>query len=518
VRQECPVRGETAKADPGDRRRHGSSVRHPRCPRGRDRAANQAGLDLLGYSREELLRLRIPDVDADPDAVLPAHGEPLGGGRLVNYQHRVVRKDGRIVTVLDNSRPLTDGSGAVVGMQSTLSDITGLVEAQEERARLQARLHEAQALEAIGRLAGGVAHDFNNMLGVILGCTELALSRLPPGDPIRALLDEARDAALRSAGLTRQLLALASRQAAEPVVLDLNATVAGMLSMLGRVIGENVQLVWTPGAGVWPVRMDPSQLDQILAHLCVNARDAIADVGSVRIATANATLSAAQVAGQPGAEPGDYAVLTFANDGCGMAPEVLAHVFEPFFTTKGTGHPAGLGLATVYGIVRQSHGVIEVRSAAGRGTTFTIWLPARRGAVPAPAMPPCPIAAPPAATVLLVEDEPSVRRVTGRMLERFGCVVLGAGSAAAALLLAEAHAGRIDLLLTDLVMPDQNGRVLAAQLRARYPALRTLLMSGYANDALPPGCVLGPDEHFLAKPFTGDELAHKVRQVLAAPV
>jgi len=402
-----------------------------------------------------------------------------------------------------------------VRLTGTMLDVTERHEAAEHSARLQAQLHDAQRLEAIGRLAGGVAHDFNNMLGVIMGGIDMSLTELGSNESVTELLREAQDAARRSADLTRQLLAFASRQTTMPVVLDLNAKVTGMLRMLRRVIGENIHLEWDPGPDTWPVLIDPSQVDQVLANLCVNARDAIAGVGRVHIATRNVVLDRAHVDRHPGAVMGEHAVLTFRDDGGGMPPEVLEHIFEPFFTTKDLGKGTGLGLATVYGIMRQAKGHIAVTSTPGKGTTFSIYFPAHRTGSEALRKRDTPATAVAlGGTVLLVEDEPGVMRMTSRLLERLGYEVLAASSAESALSVLEANHDRIDLLMTDVIMPDMNGRDLARQVRARLPGLPTLFVSGYASDAIPIGNELDANTHFIGKPFRFEELASRLRLAL----
>ena len=480
---------------------------------------NQAGLDLLGYSREELLRKSILEVDAEPAAVLPAHAELLAGGRLVNYQHRLRRKDGTVITVLNNSRSLTDAAGGVIGMQSTLFDITQRQRAKEEQARLRLQLAQAQKLEAVGRLAGGVAHDFNNMLQANLGNAALALEHLPPASPLHDSLAEIQHCAQHSADLTRQLLAFARKQTVCPKVLDLNETVEAMLKMLRRLIGEHIGVAWLPGANLGLVKADPSQIDQILANLCVNARDAIKGQGQVTIQTENFHADPVFAAKHPEAAVGDYVRLVVSDNGCGMAPEVLAHAFEPFFTTKGIGEGTGLGLATVYGIVKQNEGFILVASEPGHGTTFTVHL-LRHGE---PTTSPPEVAAVQAnqrghETILVVEDEPTILRVAKKVLESRGYTVLTAVAPGEAIRLAERHTGEFHLLMTDVVMPEMNGRDLARQLLGRYPNLKCLFMSGYTADVLAPHGVLDEGLHFLQKPFTIPALTEKVRQVLAESV
>ena len=387
---------------------------------------------------------------------------------------------------------------------------------EQEKQNLQTQLAQAQKMDSIGRLAGGVAHDFNNMLGVILGQAELALDELEPASPLYAGLQEIRKAAIRSGDLTRQLLAFARKQTIAPRPLDLNETVEGMLQMLRRLIGENVELAWRPCPVSARVKMDPSQIDQILANLCVNARDAVGDKGHVAIETGLFDFDAAYCAAHAGYMPGRFVRLAVRDDGCGMDSQTLLRLFEPFFTTKEVGKGTGLGLATVYGIVKQNDGFIVVDSQPGQGSTFRIYLPLLRetGAAEAPAAPP-PI---PGGheTILLVEDEPALLNMTRRMLEQIGYRVLPAASPAEALRLAKRESGRIDLLMTDVVMPQMNGRNLGQILAEEIPGLKRLFMSGYTADVIAHHGVLDPGVHFIAKPFTPAELAHKLREILGA--
>ena len=389
--------------------------------------------------------------------------------------------------------------------------------AEEEREKLQAQFNQAQKMESVGRLAGGVAHDFNNMLGVILGYVDLCMSQTDSAQPIYASLEEIHKAAKHSVELTRQLLVFARKEAVAPKVLDLNETVSSMLKMLQRMIGEDIRLEWKPDASLWPVKVDPSQIDQILANLCVNARDAIADVGKVIIETGNCTFDEGYCANQTAFVPGEYVRLAVSDDGLGMDKETQAQIFEPFFTTKGVGEGTGLGLATVYGAVRQNRGFVNVDSEPGLGTTFSIYLPRYAGdAVQAPAA----SAAEPATrgreTILLVEDEPAILALTARMLERQGYTVLAAGTPAKAMRLASEHAGEIHLIMTDVVMPGMNGRDLSNNLLSLYPQLKRLFMSGYTADIISQRGVLDQEVHFLQKPFSAAELATKVREALEA--
>jgi CheY-like chemotaxis protein len=370
-------------------------------------------------------------------------------------------------------------------------------------------------MDAVGRLAGGVAHDFNNMLGAILGHVELACDHMGTDHPARADLDEIRSAAERSAALTRQLLAFARKQTIAPRLLDLNEAIEAVLKMLRRLIGENVRLTWSPGSGLGPVRMDPSQVDQILANLCINARDAIEGSGTVVIETRAVTLGAAECRGRPGFVPGDYVVLEVRDDGCGMDRFTLEHLFEPFFTTKVHGRGTGLGLATVYGIVRQNHGLIDLASEPGAGTTFHVYLPVEEGVVPGAVEPER--SAPPRGrgeTLLLVEDEEALRVTFARYLEARGYRVLSADEPVAALALSSEHAGEIRLLVTDVVLPGMNGVELAERLSAKRPGLSVLYVSGYSSDAIAGSGVLAPDVQFLEKPFSLATLAARVHEML----
>ena len=428
--------------------------------------------------------------------------------------YRFVDPSGRILWGRSNSTPIWE-NGRFAGARGTLMDITAQKEAEAEKEKLQQKLLQAQKMESVGRLAGGVAHDFNNMLSVILGYTEMALEQVDPGQPLHSGLQEIQKAARRSADITRQLLAFARKQTIAPKVLDLNATVEGMLKMLRRLIGEDIDLVWQPATDLWPVRMDPSQVDQIMANLCVNARDAIEGVGRITIQTGKMTLTDADCNKRQECVPGDFVWLTFSDDGCGMDPQTLTNLFEPFFTTKDVDKGTGLGLATVYGIVKQNNGFITVESQPGRGTTFKIHLPRHEAA------PPLVLSKDPAAadalgkeTLLLVEDEPTILRMTTMMLQRLGYRVLPADNPEHAIAKAAEHPDKIHLLITDVVMPGMNGRELSARLRERHPEIKVLFMSGYTADVIAHRGVLDEGVRFIQKPFSKKDLAAKVREVL----
>jgi signal transduction histidine kinase/ActR/RegA family two-component response regulator len=396
-------------------------------------------------------------------------------------------------------------------------DISELKRAQEESSKLEEQLHQAQKMESVGRLAGGVAHDFNNMLSVIIGQANLALMDMDPSQPLHRTLEEILKAAERSADLTRQLLAFARRQTVAPKVLDLNQTVAGTLTMLKRIIGENVELNWQPGADLWPTRIDPSQIDQILANLCSNSRDSISKVGRISIETKNCTIDENYCAHNSGFLPGEYVQLSVSDDGSGMDKAVITHIFEPFFTTKGPGKGTGLGLATVFGAVKQNNGFINVYSEPGLGTTFTIYLPRHLEEAGAQAAVRQVVQQPPAQgreTILLVEDEPSVLNMASMLLTRQGYTVLAADTPSKALNLAREHAGEIALLMTDVVMPEMSGRELSEQLMLLHPRLKRLFMSGYTSDIIAHHGVIDEGVHFIQKPFTISDLATQVRKVL----
>jgi PAS domain S-box-containing protein len=420
---------------------------------------------------------------------------------------RFVALDGRIFEVEVQATAIEFGGRATYAAARDIS----------ARRKLEVHVQQAQKLEAVGRLAGGIAHDFNNTLAVILGHAEFALLETDPTRPLHADLQAIQRAAQHSAALTRQLLTYARRQTISPRPLDVNGSVTDALRMLRPLIGESITLHWTPGPALWPVTLDPSQLDQILANLCANARDAIDNVGTLEIATENRTLDTADCAAIPGALPGDYVVLTVRDDGRGMVPEVLAKAFEPFFTTKGIGEGTGLGLATVHGIVHQNHGAITVRSAPGRGTDFALYFPRSVASVEPVAQdegePTLPAGS---ETILVVEDEPEVLQLTQRALRARGYTVLTASSPDRALELATAHPDRIDLLLTDVMMPVMSGPDLARALSKSRPDTRLLFMSGFSADLIARDGKLDPNTNFLGKPFTLSELASRVRLVLDA--
>jgi PAS domain S-box-containing protein len=431
------------------------------------------------------------------------------GATIVDELLEIEAFDGKRKTILNYSAPIVDDSGQIDGAIVVNLDIS-------DRKALEEQLLQAHKMESVGRLAGGVAHDFNNMLGVILGYAEMALEQVEEHQAIHKALRGIRQAAQRSAALTRQLLAFARKQTVAPKVLDLNDTVAGMLSMLRRLIGEDIDLAWLPGDDLWPVKMDPAQIDQVLANLCVNGRDAIAGVGKITIETGNITLDAAYCSRNAGFLPGEYILLAVSDNGKGMDRETLAHLFEPFYTTKETGKGTGLGLAMIYGIVRQNHGFVNVYSEPGQGTTFKIYLPRYTGTTESQEEHAASEPASGRETILLVEDEPMILEMTVAMLERLGYTVLAAATPHEAITLAAQYSDTIDLLITDVVMPTMNGRELAAALAPFRPHLKRLFMSGYTANVIAHHGVLDPGVHFMQKPFSRHDLATKVREALEA--
>ena len=470
---------------------------------------------IMGGAREKIIGFNMLTKLRD-QAMLTAVKDALDG-RLGHYEGDYVSiTAGKTTRMRAIYQRITTADGKFLGAVGLFEDIGERKQAEEEKAALEGQLQQAQKMESVGRLAGGVAHDFNNMLGVIIGHAEIAMDKAATGRPLVTDLEEIRNAAQRSADLTRQLLAFARKQVASPKVLDMNEAVEGMLKMLQRLIGEDVNLAWQPGVNLWPVKVDPSQIDQILANLCVNARDAIVGVGKLTIETGNISFDEEYCANHAGFVPGEFALLVVSDDGCGMDKETIAKIFEPFFTTKVLGKGTGLGLATVYGIVKQNNGFINVYSEPGQGTTFKIYLPRqvgkktgqlRKEVTPAPVLRG-------QETILLVEDEPTLLELSKLLLETQGYRVLPAGTPGEALRLAEEFTGKIHLLMTDVVMPEMNGRELAQKMLALYPHLQCLFTSGYTANVIAHHGVLDENVHFIQKPFSRKDLAIKVREAL----
>lgn len=398
-----------------------------------------------------------------------------------------------------------------------LHDITGRKQAENEKDKMEVQFRQSQKMESVGRLAGGVAHDFNNMLSVIIGHAGMVLYQLAQTDPLRHNLIEITKAASRSADLTRQLLAFARKQTITPKILDLNEAVSDILKMLNRLIGEQIEVAWIPGYNLWPVKIDPTQIDQILVNLTVNARDAITGSGSITIATSNEFLDESFCQTHPYFSPGAFVLLTVTDTGEGMDKATLAHIFEPFFTTKELGKGTGLGLATVYGAVKQNNGFIEVKSEPGQGATFQIYLPRTSSPIQEKTREISRKNHWGTETVLLVEDEKSILDLTQGILECYGYTVLAASNPDIALTLAKNHPGKIDLLVTDVVMPKLSGMELNKALKLIKPGYKCLFWSGYISIEDACSEVLEEGIHFLQKPFSPETLIEKIEHVLASP-
>ncbi len=492
---------------------------------GRVEIHSPSALLMFGYKPTDILHgrsvlefLAAADRDRALANILKMPDRPADRSQRVPDEYRAIRADGSTFHVEVLGEFIRTEAGQPTGMVFDVRDITERRAAEAERARLESALAQAQKLEAVGRLAGGVAHDFNNMLGVILASAELALAALDPASPAREELGEIREAAERSAHLTRQLLAFASKQAIAPGHLDLNETVARILTMLRRLVREDIRLVWKPNSRPCPVFMDPGQVDQILTNLVVNARDSIRGEGTITIAVSPADIPQSPDRPFPEAPAGQYVVLSVRDDGCGMDGVTRERMFEPFFTTKQLGQGTGLGLATVYGIAQQNGGFVEVETEPGDGTAMSVYVP-RREPLPA-ALGPHPNAADQPAgtgTILLVEDEAALLRLTAKMLDGLGYTILTSEDPRDALKLAEAYPGAIDLLVTDVTMPGMNGFELWKQLKAVRPALRCLFMSGYSAAAIAQHSDLGATLDLLPKPFSREALANRVREVFARP-
>jgi PAS domain S-box-containing protein len=479
------------------------------APDGRLLAVNPALVSILGYDSEaELLEKNMADVYVDPGERARLVDQVLKLGSLT-AESLWRRKDGKTITVRQTGRSVRDAPGRVEYFNVILEDVT-------ERRLLETQLRQAQKMEAVGRLAGGIAHDFNNLLTAIFGYADLLLDELPEGSSARQDTEEIRKAAERAAALTRQLLAFSRQQVLEPVVLNANDLVEDFDKMLRRLIGEDIELRLSLAPDVGNVRADPGQLQQVLMNLAVNARDAMPRGGNLLIETANAHLTEQYAELHQPVIPGAYAMVAVSDTGVGMDAETKAKIFEPFFTTKEKGKGTGLGLATVYGIVKQSGGYIWVYSEVGRGTTFKVYLPR----VDAPAAAPGPRREARklvgTETVLLAEDDEMLRPLSKGLLERLGYYVLEAENATQALAVAADHHGPIHLLIADVVMPGASGRDLARQLADSRPATKVLFISGYTDDAIVQHGMLEPGLAFLQKPFTPDVLARKIREVLDA--
>jgi len=476
------------------------------------------GAELMyGYTREELLGKNPGDVAAsgrnDMAAILRMSKEVFDTGVSARFPFWAVRKNGEVFpkeVILNKGKYFSQDVLIAVAR-----DISERVQAESEKERLQTQLLQAQKLESVGRLAGGVAHDFNNLLQAIFGNAELALDVLPPDSPAFDNVEEIRKTAIRSANLTKQLLAFARKQAVIPQVLDLNQMIESMLKMLKRLIGEGVQLDWRPQPDLPSIKMDPTQIDQILVNLCLNARDSVEGEGRIILTTEVVAFDAVYCAEHIGFTPGKFVHLSIHDNGSGMEACVIEHIFEPFFSTKKMGHGTGLGLATVYGIVQQNKGIIRADSSPGKGATFHIYLPvcsqgivsATETEIPTPG-------GQGQESILVVEDDEEILRLTEHMLKQLGYSVSAAASPKEAIRLAKEHSGDLHLLLTDVVMPEMNGHALSVEIKALFPKVKCLFMSGYTATIIASQSVVDEGVHFFQKPFTRQELSAKVRAIL----
>ncbi len=488
---------------------------------GRWRFSNPATLQAIGRTMDQVLGRTDAEIYDDPQvaaALMETDRRIMASGVTEVVEERILGPAGER-TYLSTKAPLRDADGRVVGMIGSARDITDRKRAEQALLAAEERFQQAQRLESVGRLAGGVAHDFNNLLTVILGATDVLREDLQAGRPVSSEdLEQIAAAGGRARELTGQLLAFARRQVTAPVPLDLGVAVGASERLLRRVLGEDVRLTVALEAEPWTVICDPAQVEQVILNLAVNARDAMPRGGQLTLRVRNLVLTAAEAALEGGARAGEWVQLTVQDTGTGMSPEVLAHLFEPFFTTKPKGSGTGLGLATIYGIVTQAGGTVQVRSELGKGTTFDVRLPRHQGRAPSPAaaQPTAPRTTGGSETVLAVEDDPLVRDITARALRSGGYQVLVAAGGAEALALAASHPGPIHLLLTDVIMPEMDGLALAGALRLRLPEVRVLYVSGYSQDVVSHRGVLDPGVELLAKPFSSATLLARVRSVLDA--
>jgi two-component system, cell cycle sensor histidine kinase and response regulator CckA len=483
---------------------------------GRITKVNRTESEMLGYSIDEMLGQPvwkfIEEEELSRQSVLNklAGLQPEGRGLERTYR----RKEGSTFPALIEDRLFRNPEGKIIGIRSTIQDITERKRAEQENASLQDQLRQSQKVEAIGQLAGGVAHDFNNLLTIIQGNSQLCLMDLQEGDTLRANIEEIRDAAKRAADLTRQLLAFSRKQILEMRVLDLNQVLQGLDKMLRRVIGEDIELTMLLPESIWKVKVDPGQIEQVIMNISVNARDAMIEGGKLTIETANVELDEEYAKWHIAVQPGRYVMLAVSDNGVGMTPEVRAKVFEPFFTTKEKGKGTGLGLSMVYGIVKQCGGNIWVYSEPGQGTTIKIYLPQVDEPLEELKEEVVKEISQGHETILVVEDEKPVLKLTVRALKRQGYQVLEAPDGGKAIILSEEFKEPIHLILTDVVMPGMSGRKLADRLTDIHPEIKVLYMSGYTDNAILHHGILEPGINFVQKPFTVEGLARKVREVL----
>ncbi len=483
------------------------------------RVWNPAAARMFGWTEAETM--------GHPNPLLSSEGNPelratcnlvLHGERFSNTEICGQTRSGSKISLTFSGAPLLDARGEIVSMMAIMIDISDAKAAEEALHRSEENLRQSVKMEAVGKLAGGVAHDFNNLLSVITGYSELLLTRIDGRNPARREIEEIHKAGERAASLTQQLLAYSRRQVLKPKVLRVDHVVENLGKMLRRLIGEDIDFSTEAQEDLWTVRADPSQIEQILMNLCINARDALPEGGKLIVSTANVTLEAPLVERELTIPPGRYATLRVADNGSGMNEEILSRIFDPFFTTKDQGKGTGLGLATVYGIVKQSEGYIRVVSAPGEGTTFTVYLPAAEREEPETKEDQQETGREDPEgnwTILLAEDEEMVRDLAVEIFREAGYTVLDAGNGTAALAISDSHEGCIDLLVTDMVMPGMNGIELARRVCDSRPGIPVLFMSGYAEDAKERLGDLDERRAFLQKPITPTKLSRKVREILS---
>lgn len=483
-----------------------------KTPDGQITAANPAMARILGYETPGELAAMTDiwnQIYVDPARRAEFVEEIERRGLVQGFEMQMYRKDGSKIWVSLSARAIRDPSGKVLHYEGSIEDVT-------ERKRLEEQLVQSQKMEAIGTLAGGIAHDFNNLLTAIIGYSQLVSGRLKEGDPMYKEIEEIRIAGMRAAGLTSQLLAFSRKQVLQPRVINLNTIVENISKMFTRVIGEDIELVISLQPKLGQIRADPGQMEQVIMNLAVNARDAMPHGGKLIIETSDVLLDEAYARLHFNVKPGPHVMLAVSDTGCGMDMETRSHIFDPFFTTKEKGKGTGLGLSTVYGIVKQSGGDIWVYSEPDRGTTFKLYLPRVERGVKQPYKELHESRPRGTETVLLVEDEPQVRNLAALVLRDRGYEVLEASCGDEALRAARQHAGKIHLLLTDVVMPQMSGKELAEQVTNAISDIKVLFASGYTDDAIVHHGVLDADMNFIQKPFTPNSLATKVRQVLDA--
>lgn len=479
---------------------------------------NEAYCRFFDKTRQELLgsRCQPMPVDDDLDMVEVKVSELSPSNQTLQIEKQVLSGKGEIHWIQFVNKGFFDDKGNLMEIQSVGRDITIQKRLEAEKESIQNELRQAQKMESVGRLAGGVAHDYNNALSVIMGFTELSMEELDPSGVAHANLEEVLTAAKRATQITRQLLAFARKQTIAPKVMNLNDNLREMFKMFRHLIGEDIDINWIPGVSLWDVKMDPSQIDQILVNLCVNARDAITDIGKITIETDNRTFDWEYCANHKSFIPGEFVMLAVSDNGCGMEPEILENIFEPFFTTKDIDKGTGLGLSTVYGIVKQNQGFVNVYSEIGKGTTIKIYLPRYESGIAVPEEQAGSVNIPEgrAETILMVEDDAALLNIGRRMLERLGYKVLTANSPGKAIELAEAGIEQFHLLLTDVIMPEMNGRQLSERMSSIYPDLKIVFMSGYTANVIAHHGVLDEGVHFIQKPFSQQDLAITIRKIL----